>query len=188
VRRFWILTAAAALVALFGCGRSAPRLSPDSVTALTVETLLEALVGPPPERRNPTVPIDPPLLKKGKRESVHLAVDTAGFAAMGRGVFPEKEVIAVERRVVEDTGRALRRFGFTIAAVPYPPPAAGAPEIVTATLTPRTEDAGSPQERAQGKGRTLLLVRLTIVDSAGETLAIRDYFSGREIERGGERR
>jgi len=177
------LPAAAALL-LSGCSQRMPRVGLTDASDLAAGSLLEALLGPPSARAvTMTAPPEPALLKKGVFESVVVATDVPGFLAMSKGALKEQELRETEERVVKNVNDVLKRYGFSARAVPFPPPAlAAGDKTLVATLTPQTEQGGSPAERATGTAPQLLLVRLTITDPAtGQALRIRDFYSGRDV-------
>ena len=91
-------------------------------------------------------------------------------------------------RVVRTLDRDLKKRGFAATGAAFDTPNGTSPipsrsrNALLATLTPVTEPAGSPAERASGRARTILLIRLAVSDPAtGKTLVQRDYYSGRDI-------
>jgi hypothetical protein len=93
----------------------------------------------------------------------------------------------MQYRVVDELRRNVQKRGrFTVEASPFPP--TGTPEkTLFATLTPHTEETGSPQDKARGKMRTMVLIRLTISNAkTGEVLRLRDYYSGADAKNPGE--
>ena len=85
----------------------------------------------------------------------------------------------MQKRVVQDLEKILKKRGpYSVESIPYPPTQT-AHKTLIATLTPHTEEAGSPDERARGKGKTIVFIRLTLSDAkTGEILRQRDYYSG----------
>ncbi len=182
-RRFLALLAIAPAL-LAGCaGRPSERVGLDDVASLASEALLGTLLGPSPEKRvTMMAPPEPPLLVKGVAENVLLSTDYADFARASKKALSEKDVKAVEADVLRTSGAVLKKRGFAIGLLSYPPvvdPAAQ--NTLVATLTPVTEEGGSPDEKRNGRGRTYVLIRLTITDPRTNTvLRVRDFYSGRE--------
>jgi hypothetical protein len=183
-----IVFAAMGVVLLAGCGRGIPASRLSDVVPITVDALAVLLVGTPDsENATRLSPTDKPLLQEGVYEKVIVAADTAGFAHASRNGITPKDVAEVQRRVVEDLQKMLRKRGpYTVEGIPYPP-AEKADRTLIATLTPHTELAGSPEERAAGKGRTMVFIRLALSDAkTGEVLRLRDYYSGADARTAGQ--
>lgn len=170
--------------ALGGCSGGAPSVSMTDMTDMTVDTLTDLVLGPPysPTR---SAPVDPPLLKKGEKETVIVSADVAGFAALSKGAIPEKALSGARKTVVKTLNQRLEKKGFSATeSTIYPPPKPTDTKTLVATLMPILESAGSPQEKATGRGRQLVLIRLSITDPVtGETLRQRDYYSGKDVQR-----
>jgi hypothetical protein len=187
-RRSFLATALLAgvgAVAAAGCGRRLPQVALTDAADLASGALLEMLLGPPPDRATVlTAPPDPPLLRKGVYESVLIAADRDAFAAVSKGSLKTADIEAIQKRVVGDVDKVLKRRGFSAQEAPSFPPQvpADARMMLVATLTPVTEQGGSPAERASGKAAVLVLVRLAVTDPAtGQTLRARDFYSGRDV-------
>ena len=183
--RAGMIAGPAAVFALAGCGRGVPSAGFGDVVELTEEALRDLLLGLPPERTATLAARpDPPLLKQGVYETVLLAADAEGFVRVSGGSVAAAAIRDVEKRVGERLDRQLKRRGFRASVVPFGPEAAqgSAEKALLATLTPATQETGSPRERAEGKGKTLVFVRLTITDPrTGTILSRRDYYSGRDV-------
>ena len=183
---------AAALLAvvlglLTGCGRPSASASFGDAVANTELTLRDLLLGVPPERRGTadTRP-DPPLLVRGRYEAVVVAADAERFAGVSQGAVTAEMVRDLQSRVVRALDRDLKRQGFSASGAAFEgaTSAARGARTLLATLIPVTEETGSPAERAAGRGKTLILIRLTIRDPAtGTTLVQRDYYSGHDVKR-----
>ncbi|MBC8104109.1 MAG: hypothetical protein H7Z41_16165 [Cytophagales bacterium] len=172
------------LIGLGGCSSSAPSVALSDMTEITVDALTDLVLGPP-EDPTRTTPTDPPLLRKGKNDRVVVAADTAAFAAISRGAIPENALKSARKDVVRSLDRRLNKKGFAaVESTEFPPARPTDGRTLVATLTPVLEGAGSPQDRAMGRDRQLVLIRLTITDPAtGETLKQRDYYSGKDVIR-----
>ncbi len=193
-----LLTAVFSLGALAGCGRGGsgrPAALAEAVDN-TTQTLRDLLLGIPPERQgtSATRP-DPPLLTPGGYQEVVLAADAEGFARESRGAVSANAVRDLQVRVVRALDRDLKKRGFAATGAAFDTPGGASPipsrsrNALLATLAPITEPAGSPTERASGRARTILLIRLAITDPAsGKALVQRDYYSGRDIPASRERR
>jgi hypothetical protein len=181
-----VLTVAFVCAALgtAGCSGGPPAVSLTDLTQMTVVSLSDQLIGPPYEPTR-TAPTDPPLLKKGEKESVIVAADISGFAALSKGAIPEKALTSARKSVVNDLNKLLAKQGFSaVESTTFPPPKPTDNKTLVATLTPVLESAGSPQEKATGRDRQLVLIRLSITDPFnGETLRQRDYYSGKDVQR-----
>jgi len=171
-----------------GCGgQGIPRSTLADASLLTQQTLLDLLLGPPPTRRSLSgSSADAPLLKKGVYESVVLAIDIDGFVRAARGSIKPNELRALEKDVLNGSGKVLQREGgYSLRGTAYPPAAVAEPKALLVTLTPATEEGGSPEARAAGKGVIYVLIRLTVTDPAtGANLRVRDYYSGRDAATG----
>jgi hypothetical protein len=181
-----LLTAATlALPLVAGCGNSAPVIKVDDVVELTEDTLTETLLGPQDRSATDPVPRDRPLLRKGEYETVLIAADEKGFASLSKGALREDSVREITERVTRTVNKRVSKHGFKAKRISFPPPGSAAlPEErpIIATLVPVTQEAGSPQDKAQGKGRQMILVRLTVTDPKnGTILAARDYYSGTDV-------
>jgi hypothetical protein len=177
-----------------GCGRQGGRgggtVSLNEAVSNTERTLLDLLLGVPPERQGTsTTRPDPPLLARGGYERVVLSADAQSFALATRGAISPDGIRDLQERVVRTLDRNLQRRGFRAEGALFGPNlqktvASGPdqPKTLLVTLTPQTEQAGSPTERAQGRAATIVLIRLTITDPAtGAMLVQRDYYSGAEV-------
>jgi len=193
VRRLGRLAAALLLMGALGvagCGRGPARAGIADAVDNTTRTLRDLLLGLPPEAlgTSPARP-DPPLLTPGSYQAVLLTADADGFARASKNEIRAEAIQDLQGRVVRNLDRDLKKRGFTASGAPWETAASaarGAPKILLATLVPITEESGSPAERAAGRGRTILLIRLTVSDPAtNKTLVQRDYYSGRDI--GGRR-
>lgn len=184
-REFLAMTGVGALLALTGCGRGLPAADFDDAVQITEETLLELLLGTPPDRdATRRTPPDPPLLKAGLYDTVLLSVDAEGFARVSKGSVSVEAGRELQRRVVDRLNQDLQKQGFSARGVPFGQRNRGAARTLRVILTPTTEEGGSPRERAEGKNPTYLLVRLTIEDPAsGAIVRQRDYYSGRTVKR-----
>lgn len=172
---------------LAGCGRPIPSADFEDAVALTKNVFRGLLLGS--EERDVTAPTkpDPPLLRAGVYETVLIATDVDGFARVSQGSLPSEAVADVNRRVAEDLNRDLQRRNFGARAVVFGADVRNEQKALLATLTPTTQEGGSPRERAEGKGRTYILIRLTITDpKTGVLLSQRDYYSGRDVKREGD--
>ena len=162
----------------------------------TTQTLRDLLLGIPPERQGTaTIRPDPPLLSTGGYQEVVIAADAEGFARASRGAVSANALRDLQVRVVRALDRDLKKRGFAASGAAFDRPdsapavPSGSRSALLATLTPVTEPAGSPAERASGRAKTILLIRLAITDPAtGKTLVQRDYYSGRDIPAPRERR
>jgi hypothetical protein len=170
-----------------GCSNGPTNVSLTDLTAITVDTLADLLLGPPysPTR---TALVDPPLLKKGDKETVLVAADVAAFVALSKGAIPEKSLNNARKDVVRMVNRRLKDEGFSaVESTVYPPVKPADTKTLVATLVPVLESAGSPQEKATGRGRQLVLIRLSVSDPiTGESLRQRDYYSGVDVPRPGD--
>jgi hypothetical protein len=168
-------------VALAGCSGGSPPVELGQLPDLTADTLGDLLLGPPPD---PTAvaPPDPPLLKKGEKERVLVAVDTAGFAKASRGAITESVLKQMRSDAVKLLNRRLVHRGFLAIESPVFPPVPPTDDgTLVALLVPATEDEGSPQDFAHGKQRSLIMVRMTVTDPVGgAVLRERDYYSGKD--------
>lgn len=166
-----------------GCGGSLPDVSFDDAREITRETLREMLLGEREASATRRTPPDPPLLRKGVYETVLVSADAAGFARVSGGAISTDAVRDAERGVVRDLNKDLAKRGFSARALPFgQTPGSGAGTLL-ATLTPTTEPGGSPRERAEGKNKTFVLVRLSIADATtGAVLRRIDYYSGRDVK------
>ncbi len=202
LRRFFVAGAAIVFSAgalLAGCGRGSASGRPASLAEAvdnTTQTLRDLLLGVPPERQGTagTRP-DPPLLSAGSYQEVVIAADADGFARESRGAISANAVRDLQVRVVRALDRDLKKRGFAATGAAFDTPGGVSPvpsrsrNALLATLTPLTEPAGSPAERASGRAKTILLIRLAITDPATDkTLVQRDYYSGRDIPASRERR
>jgi hypothetical protein len=153
------------------------------LTEITVDSLTNLVLGPP-ESPTRTAPTDPPLLKKGEKESVVIAADVSGFATLSKGAIPEKALNNARKDVVRLLNRRLKDRGFSaVESTVFPPVKPTDSKTLVATLVPVLETAGSPQEKAAGRARQLVLIRLTVTDPlSGETLRQRDYYSGKDAQ------
>lgn len=171
-----------ALLAVFcaGCARGS-RVRASQIAVVTSDALVEVLTGIGPEGPGgiPIAPSDPPLLRRGGVERAVVAVDVDAFVRMARGAVSERQFQEIARQVVERADQRLRRLGFQATLGAFP--AEAAPDALAVALEPTTQETGSPQERAGGRARVLLLVRLTVRVAAGEIRARRDFFSGIEL-------
>ncbi len=169
-----------------GCsGRAIPKVDLADVAALANDALLSTLLGPSAERRATMMAKpEPPLLQKGDRENVVLATDYDGFVRVSKGALTEKDLRAIEAEVVRGSGEVLKKQGFSLESVPFPPKAdPTAEKTLVATFTPFTEEGGSPEDKRLGRGKTYVLIRLTVTDPrTGTALRIRDFYSGRDAE------
>ncbi len=172
-----------------GCGRpGASAASFNDAAANTEQTLRELLLGGGAgsgARRE-----DAPLLVAGRYESVVVAADAEGFARVSQGAVTAEAVRDLQNRVVGALDRDLKRRGFSANGRAFAGAASARrePKTLLATLIPVTEQTGSPADRAAGRGKTLILIRLTITEpKAGATLVQRDYYSGRDVGRGAAR-
>ena len=170
-----------------GCSGGPTAVSLTDLTEITADTLTDLVLGPPysPTR---TALVDPPLLKKGEKETVIVAADVAAFAALSKGAIPEKALGSARKSVVKILNQRLGKQGFSaVESTVYPPVKPTDSRTLVATLVPVLESAGSPQEKATGRGRQLVLIRLSITDPIlGETLRQRDYYSGKDVPRPGD--
>ena len=186
MKRFALLTICLALL-LTGCGgRSAYRATMADAAYLTESTLLELLLGPPEgERPTQTSPSDKPLLKRGLYEKVILTTDRDSFERLSKGSIRQDDLKSIEKTVTEDLTKILEKKQYAIRAVPFPPgDLTTEDKTLLVTLTPSTEEGGSPSERAAGRGATYILIRVTITDTkTGQSLRIRDFYSGRDVNR-----
>lgn len=181
----------AIFVVAAGCGRGGgSRLASGDVAAITEEALTDLLLGVPPERAaTMTAPADRPILKTGVYETVFIAADAKGFSEISRGAISEDDIRAVEQRVVEQVDKNLKRRGFSAERGSFPMGSVDREKALVATLTPTTQEGGSPQDRAENRGTTYVLVRLTVTDpKTREILAQRDYYSGHEMRGSGNGR
>lgn len=170
-----------------GCSNGPAAVLLTDLTDITAGTLVDLVLGPAysPTR---TALVDPPLLKKGTKESVIVAADVAAFAALSKGAIPEKALSSARKDVVRIVDRRLKEEGFSaIESTTFPPDKPADSKTLVATLIPVLESAGSPQEKATGRGRQLVLIRLSITDPlTGEMLRQRDYYSGKDVPQPGD--
>jgi len=174
------------LFVLAGCTGGNSSVSMGDLADMTADTMGDLLLGPPPD---PTgmAPPDPPLLKKGGKETVIVAADTAAFVGISKGAIPESALKQTLKDIVRMLNRRMEKRGFHATASPdFPPVNPSDEKTLVTTLAPVTEEAGSPSDKAQGKQRTMILVRLTVTDPAtGTILRQRDYYSGKDVQRAG---
>jgi hypothetical protein len=186
-RRLPVLLLIAAVSLIAGCGKSEMPMHVDAAVEATEEALTAVLLGNASDvGATGLAPPDKPLLVKGLHDLVYVNADEQGFAALSKGAISVAGVQEIEQRVLKTINRNIDRKGFSAVRTTFPAPAdlIGKEHALIATLMPGTEDAGSPQDRAQGKGKTLVLVRLTISDAAtGNVLSERDYYSGNDVRR-----
>lgn len=187
-----LLTAGTFLAGTAGCGRGADRVGLGEVAKLASETLVGTLLGSAPsEQITAMARPEPPLLSKGGFENVLLATDEAGFVAESKGALGAKDIKAVAADILHSAAGTLKKRGFTVTAVPFPPKLDPAiPNMLLATFTPATEEGGSPDDKRAGKATTFVLMRLTITDPRTNTvLRVREFYSGRDANgRGGANR
>jgi hypothetical protein len=177
--------AASAVVMAAGCGRGLPDATFDDARALTYDTLRVLLLGrPEADDATRRTPPDPPLLEKGKYEHVLLRADAEGFARVSRGSVSGEAVRDVEKRVAEDLRKDLSKRGFTVDVAPATnAPAAAAPQTLLVSLTPVTQEGGSPRERAEGRNPVYILIRLTVTDAGSNNVVmVREFYSGRDVK------
>lgn len=178
--RLGVTIALAALAG--GCGSGLPDISFDDAREITRQTLHEALLGAP-ESATRRIPPEPPLLRAGVYETVLLSADAEGFARVSNGAINPRAVREAERRLARDLDRDLKKRGFSARAVVFGQAPKGEGKTLLAVLTPTTQQGGSPRERADGKNKTFVLVRLSITDAAtGSVLRQLDYYSGRDVK------
>lgn len=173
---------------LMGCGKGVPASRLSEVVPITVDALAVLLVGvPDSESATRVSPTDKPLLKEGIYEKVIVSADTAGFSHSSKNNISVRDVADVQRKVVEDLQKIVKKRGpYTAEGVPFPPVNQDEKTLI-ATLTPHTELTGSPEERASGKGKTMVFIRLTLSDAkTGEVLRLRDYYSGADARQAGQ--
>lgn len=171
---------------LWGCGgRSIPKVALADVAALATDALLGTVLGPTSDRRvTMMAKPEPALLQKAGMENVMLSTDYDGFVRVSKGALSEKDLRLIEAEVIRTSGEVLKKQGFSINTQPFPPKADPALEkTLFATFTPVTEEGGSPEDKRLGRGKTYVLIRLTVIDSrTGKELRIRDFYSGRDAE------
>lgn len=165
-----------------GCGgnggSSSQRLAEASEN--TEATLRDLMLGIPPERAATRLKVDPPILTPGGRDTLLVATDAEAFSRAAGGAVSVSDVRKFEQGVVSRLDKSLQKRGFrarvvAFGGVPTPPNERAA----LASLTPATESAGSPKEKAEGKGQTIILIRLKITDTrTGELLTEQQYYSG----------
>jgi hypothetical protein len=150
---------------------------------LTRQTLREMLLGEREESATRRTPPDPPLLRKGVYETVLVSADAAGFARISRGSISAEVVREAERRIAGDLNKDLARQGFSVRALPFGQRPENTVRTLLATLTAATQEGGSPRERAEGKNKTFVLVRLSVSDAATQTVLRQiEYYSGRDVQ------
>ena len=187
------ISAAAIAVMMFlmlaGCGRGVNTVQASEVTRITEDALVNVLLGTPPEAVRQAPP-DKPLLTENGYNRVLIAADAGGFAAVSKGTWNDADVRTLQSRVVSGVDKRIsRKNNFHATATTFPAPASSPPtgepsRVLLATLTPATQTAGSPEDVAQNRAKTLLLVRLTVSDAqTGVVLVVRDYYSGRDVRR-----
>ncbi|MBC7806188.1 MAG: hypothetical protein H7145_08560 [Akkermansiaceae bacterium] len=185
-RRRFLALLALFPVTLTGCGgRAIPKVALADVAALATDALLGTLLGPSEQRRvTMMAKPEPPLLEKEGMENVVLSTDYAGFVRVSKGSLSEKDLRLIEAEVVRASGDVLKKQDFSISALPFPPAVdAAAQKTLVATFTPATEEGGSPEDKRAGRGKTYVLIRLTVTDPrTGTALRIRDFYSGRDAE------
>lgn len=169
-----------------GCSGGPPAVSLTDMTDITVDTLTDLVLGPP-DNPTRTAVTDPPLLKIGEKECIVVAADIAAFAALSKGAIPEKALSSARKNVVRVLNQRLEKKGFSaVESTTFPPAKPTNNKTLVATLVPVLETAGSPQEKATGRERQLVLIRLSITDPFnGEMLRQRDYYSGKDVQRPG---
>ena len=186
-RSAWIVwVGLLSLIAMAGCGRSGSSVRLSDVVPMTVDTLSTLLVGERDVPATRTSPVDKPLLQHGVYESVAVAADAQGFADISRGALKKDDVLKMQHDVVDKLNQYLKRTGYSAAETSFPP-AVTADRTLLATLTPQPQEGGSDEDRANGKGKTLVLIRVTVTDAkTGSVLAQRDYYSGSDARQPGE--
>jgi len=173
----------AAVLSATGCGGGLPDVSFDDAREITRQTLRELLLGQREESATRRTPPDPPLLRKGVYETVLLSADAAGFARISGGAISADAVREAERQIAGDLNKDLAKQGFSARTLPFGQRPEGAARTLLVTLTPTTEQGGSPRERAEGKNKTFVLVRLTVTDAAGGAVVRQmEYYSGRDVK------
>ena len=177
---------------LVGCGKeSVPQRVDDAVDS-TEEALTSILLGNANEVGvTGLAPPDKPLLVKDVHDTVYVAADENAFVTLSRGSITLAGVKEIEQRVVKDVDHRLHRHGFSARGTTFPAPTTltTEPKALIATLVPITQETGSPRDRARGKGKTLVLIHLTISDAAsGTVLSARDYYSGNDVKRDDDKR
>ena len=189
-RRCFLLGAIATCALLAaGCGGNAPPTTFGDAIRITEETLYQLLVSPADQDATRNTRPDPPLLKKGTYETALIAVDAEGFVRVSRGALSTDATRELQTEVVKRLNERLEKRGFSARAVPFGTDVKGEARALLATLTPTTQEGGSPKDRAEGKAETYVLVRLTVTDPAsGAVLRQRDYYSGSNVKKEGRRR
>lgn len=154
-----------------------PRL--EVMVPLVTAQIGETLLGIP--SRSLSSPAEPPVLLTEGRNKVVLAADEAAFVAiLGEGTRVQ-DIRSVVGKVSDELNKRLRRRKLTSVASGFPPTciAEEAARTVLATVTPSTLETGGPQEKANGKSQTLLMIQLALTDAkTGQSLAIREFYSG----------
>jgi hypothetical protein len=153
------------------------------VAALATDALLGTFLGPSAERRvTMMAKPEPPLLQKGGMENIVLSTDYEGFVRVSKGALLEKDLQLIEAEVIRSSSDVLKKQEFSIMSQSFPPKVdANTAKTLVATFTPVTEEGGSPEERRLGRGKTFVLIRLTVSDPrTGAALRIRDFYSGRD--------
>ena len=176
-RRLAILAIVFSALAAAGCrGGSAVRLT--DLAPITADTITRVLVGIPMEQRATQPTAEAGVLKAEVYETAVITADAEAFAKVSRGTLSVRDIEALQNDVVNRVSDNLKAYRFKARGAKYPP-MISEPRTLLATLTPTTEEAGSPADRAAGKGKTLILVRLTVTDPlTGAVLAERQYYSG----------
>ncbi len=185
-----LIASAALLLTVAGCGQRAVRVGLADVTDLTTYAILSAVAGAPSNARGalPSQPTEPALLARGAYETVVVSADTVGFARVSNGALTERDLETVASNVAAGLTKELKREGFSARLAPFPANtsaiAASEDKPLLATLTPTTEEAGSPAERAAGKNQTFVKILLTITDpKTGTLLRQREFYSGANVKK-----
>jgi hypothetical protein len=163
-----------------GCGRGPNAIRLSDVVPLTTDTLSILLLGDPNVSATQIAPADRPLLQTGVYETVAVATDVPGFVELSKGALTASDVTTLQRRVVEELDKRLKKHRFSATETPFPPNV-GVDRALVATLSPQIQEITGGGDKARPK--KLLLVRLSIVDpKTGRILAQRDYYSGTDVK------
>lgn len=181
-RRIAVLTTIFMALVLVGCGKGGSTVRLSDLAPATSDTITVLLVGLPPEQRATRTTVEPALMKADVYETAVISADAEGFATASRGRLTVRDIETMQKDVVNRVSENLKPHRFKAQGAKYPA-TVSEPKTLLLTLTPVTQETGSPEERAAGKGKTLVLVHLKITDPlTGAVLAERQYYSGTDAK------